>query len=150
MAPRIPLELSWINREALAWAAGLFDGEGTICAQIPRPGETTSIIVAAVSQAGDHAVELLERFRTSVNLGRVYKISNPGRSGGSRLQCYHWRVSSFQGVQAVMAMLWPWLGPGKRAQTKRVLAKYHAAKHGNAPMTTDRGRSMAQKRWNNR
>jgi hypothetical protein len=38
---------------------------------------------------------------------------------------YIWRASSFQSVQAAVALLWRWLSPVKRQQATRALEGFH-------------------------
>lgn len=71
----------------LAWAAGFFDGEGTICSS---NDERQRRITVAVAQEGDHAPP------------------TPNRK-----QQYSWRVSAFEDVQICIGLLSRYLGPYK-------------------------------------
>jgi len=96
-------------REGLAWAAGLFDGEGST--SIARRG-----VRLAVKQ---HEPTVLLKFQDAVGLGTVYgPYAIKGREG-----FFEWSfvVTRFEHVQAVVAMLWPWLGPVKRYQARVAL-----------------------------
>ena len=91
----------------LAWAAGLFDGEGWVGA----PHQDGRLhLHAAVSQS-DRGV--LDRFRNAV--GGLGHVHGPYARVGVK---DHWdyQVYSFEGVQAVLAMLWKFLSPVKREQ----------------------------------
>lgn len=90
------------RREELAWAAGLFDGEGS--ASNNRRTATTSSIKLSVGQK-DRRV--LDRFHAAVGVGTVY---------GPRAGMYYYQAHSLESVQAVVAMLWQWLSPVKRGQ----------------------------------
>jgi hypothetical protein len=59
-----------MDREALAWAAGLFDGEGGFfyTTYLRKSGRIDRTISTRITQADP---EVLERFRRSVRLGRV-------------------------------------------------------------------------------
>jgi hypothetical protein len=85
-----------VNREELAWCAGFFDGEGHVSAK--RHG-----IALSVNQIHP---EVIERFKDAV---------------GKRRPVYKFVAGSFHDVQAICAMLWPWLGSVKREQFKRAL-----------------------------
>lgn len=103
------------GREQLAWAAGFFDGEGTTWA-----GRSSGYPTLSVPQAG-HFTEppdVLLRFQAAVGgLGLVYgPILNEERNK----PIWRYRVSGFEMVQAVVAMLWPWLGTEKRRQAALV------------------------------
>ena len=41
---------------------------------------------------------------------------------------YRWKVGSFEDVQAVIAMLWLWLGRRRKAKAKKLLQEYHTHK----------------------
>lgn len=111
---------SW--REELAWAAGFFDGEG--CCRARRHGTLAKTprrfqLVLDVSQK-DRRV--LDRFRRAVGVGAVY---GPYRAP-HRVQ-YHFATTDFEACQAVIAMLWSWLGPLKREQARVALVNVVAA-----------------------
>src|SRR5262245_57487345 len=104
-----------MDREALAWAAGFFDGEGNT--HLTKQG----YIVMKVGQTDD-ARECLLRFQAAVHgLGRIYgPYSNNGKNQSRRP--YHvWEVAKFETAQAVVAMLWPWLSGPKRRQARAAL-----------------------------
>lgn len=114
--------MSDFTREELAWAAGFFDGEGSFWGRVrsgPRRHERVTPN-ASVPQMGS---VLLERFRTAVlGLGRIYGPYEP-RHG----MCY-WRTSDWREVQAVVAALWPWLGPYKRQQARETMLAWRKTK----------------------
>lgn len=135
------------DRESLAWAAGFFDGEGTICAQRREKvgnGSAFMNITIAVSQAGKHAPAILERFRSIVGVGNVYQIHGKCRQAHHKIG-YSWRTSKFEYVQAVVALLWGWLGEQKREQAERELREYLSWPR--QRMTPEKGRYMAARRW---
>ena len=74
---------------------------------------TYPVLRLSVSQKG---TELLERFRTAVlGVGSIYHRKN-------RIGMCAWQVNNFAHAQAVIAMLWPFLGQIKRAQATRSVA----------------------------
>lgn len=102
-------------RENLAWAAGLFDGEGW--ASSARYNRKTGGMTATLSLGvGQAHREVLDRFRAALGFGSV---TGPTKSRKTLMWSY--RVHGFEKVQAVFAMLWPWLGEIKRAQVVKVL-----------------------------
>jgi len=112
-----------MNLHELAWAAGFFDGEGYVGYSL-HPKKLS----ACVAQTNE---ELLTRFRHAVGgLGQIYRIKV--RAAHHR-PCWQWRVTRTEHVQAVVALLWRFLGPVKRAQAKTALltwqtqpdARYH-------------------------
>lgn len=108
-----------IDREQLAWAAGAFDGEGWACAARYHPVTKgmTATLTLGVAQAHQ---ELVDRVHSAVGgLGTVFY---PKRIVPWRTPMFNWRVYGFQDVQAVFAMLWPWLGSVKKQKIASVLA----------------------------
>src|SRR5438093_690756 len=65
------------DSEALAWAAGFFDGEGHAGTVIPR-GHAFPRFQLVVTQ---YECTTLERFQSAVGLGRIYTANKPAPSG---------------------------------------------------------------------
>lgn len=104
-----------LYREQLAWAAGFFDGEGHTGNHRARG---CLVPVVTIHQHDDPAV--LHRFQAAVGLGKVrgpYK----GRRGN---QVWQYHAGGFEATQAVVAMLWPWLGHVKRTQASAALQEF--------------------------
>lgn len=108
-----------MDRESLAWAAGVFDGEGHV-------GRTASRnrIYLDISQASTTGVpQMLTRIQNAVGFGHVrgpYQV--PGRK-----PIYRYEIARVEHIQAFAAMLWPWLGDVKREDFRRVLSEWAAA-----------------------
>lgn len=101
-----------VQTHELAWAAGFFDGEGSCCF-VPKSGG----LQMSVTQAGESALFALERFKTAV-LGIGY-VRNRKAPKNATKPVYQWEVSSFEGVQAVVALLWKFLSPIGRKKALR-------------------------------
>jgi len=103
----------------LAWAAGLFDGEGwTGYLTFARKRGTAYKLGMSVRQSDRHEVpEVLQRFKTIAGAGT---IDGPYRSKG-RMPSYMWRESNRERIQRVAARLYPFLGPVKRAQARSAI-----------------------------
>lgn len=94
----------------LAWAAGFFDGEGSIVYKtqhyttVRGVERTYPALVLSVSQTDDRP---LYRFKTAVEIGNVI---GPYRNGGSSVNkpLYYWRVEGKQ-VAQVWRKLLPYL-----------------------------------------
>ena len=107
-----------------AWAAGLFDGEGTFGAYRKphmRPswrGARMSIPQASATTAP----EPLLRFRSAVGVGT---LTGPRivPSPWSRLPQYCWQANGRHVCTVAIKVIWPWLGPVKRAEIR--MAKEH-------------------------
>ena len=95
----------WSRDEALAWAAGFFDGEGTIGLEGDprRPAVSMEIPQASASLVP----ETLERFCRIVEAG---KVSGPRivPSPWSRLPQYRWQLKRFGDIERVVALLYPY------------------------------------------
>lgn len=105
------------KREELAWAAGLFDGEGHVGSGTHRPD-----IYLSVSQV-DRRV--LDRFCSAVALGAVYgPYDHPViQRRGNEQPRFYFQTQRFETVQAIVAMLWTWLSPVKRDQARITLQR---------------------------
>jgi hypothetical protein len=103
-----------LNREELAWAAGFFDGEGSTSLRQIKGGYSGLTL-----DIGQKDREVLDRFQAAVGgLGKVY--FNPSRPASP----YSFTTGRFETIQAILAMLWPFLGTLKRAQAFRALTTY--------------------------
>jgi hypothetical protein len=101
-----------------AWAAGLFDGEGSVfLMKDPRWPDWRGVAMELAQATIGDVPESLSRFHSIVAVGR---ISGPRtlRNPWSRLPQYRWRVSGRRNVGAVIRALWPWLSPVKREQIR--------------------------------
>lgn len=108
-----------MNREELAWAAGIFDGEGYAgCVDRSKEGRRHPRISLVVVQW--HSPEIPLRFQAALGgLGHV------GSRSRGEAEEYKWATASFEIVQASAAMLWAWLSSTKQAQIARTLEQYH-------------------------
>jgi hypothetical protein len=103
------------DREALAWAAGFFDGEGSVFCHKKEPRLQVSI-----SQIDPR---VLDKFAEAVGLGKVY-----GPFKGSTPQTPRWNyvIQNIEGAYAVFDLLSPWLGEVKKQQFLRAFANFDA------------------------
>lgn len=107
-------------REDLAWAAGLFDGEGYSGVQlVSRARRTTPErnIHVTITQ---REREVLDKFQEAVGVGRVYTTTNRGKV----LYCFD--TGKFEHVQHILAVLWPWLCIHKKVQAMTTLTMWAA------------------------
>lgn len=109
----------------LAWAAGFFDGEGCTVAKFGRRSvqlggrKVYSTIIVEVAQKERF---LLDKLCSILMVGKVY---GPYDNGAGH---YHYKyiASKYNEVNQVIAMLWPYLGPYKRAQAKKALDNWRS------------------------
>ncbi|TMC44046.1 MAG: hypothetical protein E6J23_08965 [Chloroflexi bacterium] len=97
----------------MAWAAGLFDGEGSTELHTRRTlARTWFSLRSRVSQCDAQGVpEVLQRFQSVVGCGR---IDGP-TSGEGYENAYKWDAGADDTLR-VLPMIWPWLGIVKRVQ----------------------------------
>lgn len=93
----------------MAWAAGMFEGEGSIFWHTSKGRGRV--------QMSSTDYDVLERFARVVGCGRVYGPYQP--SGGRRLR-WDWLAEGPTEPRQVVAMLWPYLGERRRAKAVEV------------------------------
>jgi hypothetical protein len=94
--------------EEIAWAAGLFEGEGCF-AYTPNH-------VRADLAMTDH--DTVRRFGAVVGVGRYYEKK---KYASHHQQQLVWRVTDRAGVEAVLEMFRPWLSPRRLARGEEIL-----------------------------
>ena len=108
------------KREDLAWVAGFFDGEGCITPRKYHPKSGGPSTYYAQMCTVQNSLEVLEKCKRVTGIGH---ISGPQQKlflkGKTR---YQWQANGFEQIQALLAMMWEWLGTKKREQAIRVLA----------------------------
>lgn len=108
------------REEQLAWAAGLFDGDGSTCFAKHKTHVgyvRAEMSLTQSSRRGEPSVLL--RLRDTVGVGHI-----GGPYGGNERwePVYRWKVHKLVEIEAVTHLLWPWLGAVKRAQAVKVIA----------------------------
>jgi len=105
-----------------AWAAGLFDGEGTFSAyaRANRPASWRAVSMSIPQSSVTAVPETLIRFRKIVGVGT---ITGPRvvPSPWTRQPQYRWRVEGRHVVSVAAKVIWPWLGPVKRAEIRAAM-----------------------------
>lgn len=113
--PTLPESVRAASSE-IAWAAGLFDGEGSAwLVKDPERPEWRSVALEVPQSSADGVPDVLLRFQLAVGAGAISgprKQSNPW----SRLPQYRWQLSGRHNVSAVVRTLWPHLRPVNRTR----------------------------------
>ena len=114
--------------EARAWAAGLFDGDGSfdfsVSGDAALPSSTG--IRAAVSQSSASGIpEVLTRFRAIVGFGGIY---GPYYRGDRVKPKYAWTASTYAEVEALTDVLGRNLSAAKRRQAAHAMDEYRAVR----------------------
>jgi hypothetical protein len=124
--PCVKSEETWHDLTLeLAWAAGLFDGEGCTIARSWKGRSGAVRIQASVSQSshsGGLVPSVLRRFQQAV--GGMGSVGAPYFDARSGTFAHQWRASSLEETQAVVALLWSNLGTVKRAQAAEALLRF--------------------------
>jgi hypothetical protein len=88
----------------IAWAAGLFDGEGSTSV-LKAQRDKYSYIRMSIAQKHP---EVLEKFLSIVGVGKIYKANTRN--------IYSWDCYKQIDVPSVLNMLWPYLSIIKKEQ----------------------------------
>ncbi len=100
--------------DTFAWAAGLFDAEGSVSLSDHQSHAGYRVIEAAITQGGGDAMpEELTRISSLFQRGNV---NGPYVQDGANELVYRWRASRADDVRSVIHLIYPWLGRVKRSQ----------------------------------
>ena len=102
-----------------AWAAGLYDGEGSTGLREHRTHAGHKIAELALTQSGQGTPEVLARLSCIVARGHIF---GPYIQKGANLDVYRWKVEAQREIEPALMTLWPWLGAVKRTQAAPALA----------------------------
>jgi hypothetical protein len=100
------------SRENLAWAGGLFEGEGCISQK------TWGTAVMRLQMTDEDTVR---RFARIVGVGQ---LSGPHEHGVGRKQTWIWSLCKSDYVIAIIAALWPFLGIRRQSKATEVMKTF--------------------------
>jgi hypothetical protein len=103
-----------MDERQIAWAAGIFEGEGTVYAQAPRAYPHLRVVMTDQ--------DIIERLCQVTGTGNVRSW---GLIGGKNKPLWHWTVNGIKPVFRVLKMFWPYLGERRRAQAAKAIAEYY-------------------------
>lgn len=103
-----------MDREELAWASGLFEGEGCFTHNGVKTRRGPGSLATSI---GSTDRDVLERFAQAVGFG---KVGGPYTTAGYK-PVYQWTAYGFEKMQAILAMLWPWLCSRRRERAIELL-----------------------------
>ena len=98
------------KREEVVWAAGLFEGEGTITSQIPRDRKRDRRVWHLRIRMNDE--DVIKKFHAFVKLGNVTQT-------GDGMWC--WQTARRAHVYALLAALYSFLGERRRARASEAM-----------------------------
>lgn len=99
------------NREELAWAAGFFDGEGYVGIK----DLSKTYYTPPTLKLNNTDKDMIDRFHRAV--GGVGKLRGPLKQQGIGTKpVYEWYTRKFEHVQAVIAMLYPFISQRRKSR----------------------------------
>lgn len=101
----------------VAWAAGLFEGEGCWCVTHPSPTQTQMQVRLAMTDR-----DVVERFATVMGCGTVRTRDHDAHQAKGWKPLHEWYVYEAAKVREVIALLAPHMGTRRRAKAEEVLA----------------------------
>jgi len=110
-------EMEPSRTELLAWAGGLYDGEGSASLSPHRTHEGHFSPEVSLTQSGATCPQVLQRLRDIVGCGRIY---GPYMQEGATLPVFRWKAAAHRDVEQALYLLAPWVGIVKRQQAHRV------------------------------
>ncbi len=120
---KTPLKHVHVNREGFAWAAGIMDGEGHF--GMNRTIGKNQKHCRPIVSIGQVDRRMLDRFQKIVGMGKIYgPMGSYGKDTANKQPYYKLEIYGFEQVQALLAILWTWLGQVKRDQAIQVLLEY--------------------------
>jgi hypothetical protein len=105
------------HTELLAWAGGLYDGEGSASVSPHQTHAGHFSPEVAVTQSGTTCPQVLARFKDIIGGGRIY---GPYAQEGATLPVFRWKAAALAEVEHSLYLLAPWIGDVKRDQARRV------------------------------
>lgn len=104
--------------DRLAWAAGLFEGEGSIQTRGVRPGKTgkachTSLHLTTTDE------DVAQMFAAAVGCGKVY---GPYRQSGNRKPHWRWTLHDLAAIRRVLEQFANYLGVRRSVVAVNALA----------------------------
>lgn len=104
----------------LAWASGLFEGEGCItkCATVYNDGKAMKKYPRLVLTMTDE--DSVRRFAEVIGFGNVYWYR---KERSHYKDQWRWQVTGFEKTQAALAMLWNGLGSRRKARAREILGR---------------------------
>lgn len=110
-----------IRTKYVGFAAGLFEGEGTVGAYPNNYTKNGKKVFKSYVYRFRIAMideDALENFQWAVDMGLIY---GPWKNGKSDVPIFCLDIRGFEKVQAVCAILWPYLSFRRKEQIKKTL-----------------------------
>jgi hypothetical protein len=107
--------------ENVAWAAGLFEGEGSIICATKSHGVQLSL--------GSTDRDVIDRF-VRMTGGKIYGPYRPNgkRTPANRKDIFQWKIQDTLRAQVLLREFWPYLGERRRAKAAEAIASHYEYK----------------------
>lgn len=105
--------MSTSRKTEIAWAAGLFEGEGSLYLNKQKGGKYTYPRMSLRMNDTD----VVDRFAEVVGVG-IVKDYPPYQA--NRKSTRNWTLNTVEEIKTVVAMFWPYLGERRRAKAQEV------------------------------
>lgn len=106
----------------LAWAAGIFEGEGTIVIH-PRKngkGDEYFAVILAVAMTDE---DVVRRFHEVVGVGKFYgPYLRDTKEGNPKKPLFKWTTAAYEPARIVLEALMPFLGVRRKEQARKALS----------------------------
>lgn len=103
--------------DAIAWAAGFYEGEGSCGCYNVKGYESLRLVI---SQAEP---EPLIRFKDALGFGKIYG-PYPYRNRPTRKPIWHYKLARAGEIMTVISALWPWLSRRRKDQFAAAMKKW--------------------------
>jgi hypothetical protein len=97
----------------LSWAAGFFDGEGSVGCILSHNRPSIRIHISQKD------TRVLDKWHRIFPVGSFHCRQNGNGRGITDIA-----IGNFENVQAIMCAMWPWLGERKKEDYTRAMKKY--------------------------
>lgn len=104
------------SRETIAWAAGLFEGEGSVVLRIQNERAVIALSL------GSTDLDVLERFKSVVGAGQIGRESRSSSLGNKPF--WRWRCAAQADVARLTDMLLPFMGERRRNAFERAWHRF--------------------------
>lgn len=108
--------------QEIAWAAGLFEGEGTVCAVKAYNGSFYPRMAIGTTD-----LDVLQRFVEIVGVGKVYGPYQ--HYGPDKKPMYRWAADRRERFTEVLDLIWPFLCDRRQQQVRDTFEKCHELTH---------------------
>ena len=105
-------------KKDLAWAAGFYDGEGSVSC-VANNGNPHTLLQLSIGQKdyNGHIADTLIKFLNIVKCGHIYRKTKTGKE----INQHQFFVSKLNDTKKVIDMLWEFLSKSKQEQATKAL-----------------------------